>query len=247
MKFFQYIIRVLCITFVLLTHVSVLNAETISFTDSFNLSDSVNSGANTTGSFTDSLNRTQGISLSRFDPNLGVLNSYTVEFYGVQQYSIGNANFRDDDWANETKGLQRIQSMQVSINMAGANYSRTRSTRSSTCSDTGPLTGGASCSTSISGSTISFSGQQTSIFSPVSLANVTGLGTINSTVFQYGSMYTTETDGDDGYVNSRYGLLRTTGNVRITYEYTAVPVPAAAWLFGTALVGMVTLAKRKRA
>jgi len=35
--------------------------------------------------------------------------------------------------------------------------------------------------------------------------------------------------------------------VRISGDVTAVPIPAAAWLFGTGLVGLLAMARRKRA
>lgn len=39
----------------------------------------------------------------------------------------------------------------------------------------------------------------------------------------------------------------TNANVQVTYQYTsAVPVPAAAWLFASGLIGLAGLAKRKR-
>jgi hypothetical protein len=38
------------------------------------------------------------------------------------------------------------------------------------------------------------------------------------------------------------------GSYKVTYEYTvsAVPVPAAVWLFGTALLGLVGFSKRRK-
>ena len=34
--------------------------------------------------------------------------------------------------------------------------------------------------------------------------------------------------------------------VKVTYEYNAVPIPAAAWLFGSGLMGLVVISRRKQ-
>ncbi len=83
------------------------HAALVSTNASFFITDSVFSGANTTGSFTDSFFRTDTVSLAKFDSNLGTLNSVALEFLGVSQRSNGDANFRDDDNFSEVGGENR--------------------------------------------------------------------------------------------------------------------------------------------
>lgn len=228
-----------------LCYATAAQALSVSFSDSFSIARSVNSSANTTGSFTDNLNGTDYISLSRFDASLGTLDYFTLSFSDMEQYSTANANFKDDDWLNETAGYQRLQNLSLTTNVLGYTYYDDRTNRISTCSDTGGVTSGASCNTSLSGSTSYFHNQSTNVYNPGALATVTGPGSFTSTVYQYGGLYTTETDGDDGYVNSRYGYISSSGTVEITYHYSAyVPVPAAAWLFGSSLLALVGVRRR---
>jgi len=54
-------------------------------------------------------------------------------------------------------------------------------------------------------------------------------------------------DPETGYGKISAGV---SGGVSITYDYTpvsAVPVPAAVWLFGSGLLGLVGIARRKKA
>ena len=41
------------------------------------------------------------------------------------------------------------------------------------------------------------------------------------------------------------GSLRDTNPARIEYSFTVIPVPAAVWLFGSGLLGLVGIARRK--
>jgi hypothetical protein len=45
--------------------------------------------------------------------------------------------------------------------------------------------------------------------------------------------------------SDQYNALRAARNMNISFSVTAVPVPAAVWLFGSAIVGLVGLGRRK--
>ena len=73
-----------------------------------------------------------------------------------------------------------------------------------------------------------------------------GLGNVDIIVNQSANLLTDETDGDNGYVNTRNGQVSTHGNVSVTYSFTpvVVPVPTAVWLFGSTL-GLMGVMRRK--
>lgn len=222
-------------------------AAVMTTSSSFDIYDAASSGANVGGA-TDSLYASDSINLARFDGSLGTLNFVTLRFYSVRQTSYGTANYRDDDWLNETAGLTRLQNMRVySNNLFGiGSYNQSLSSRSATCSDTGGLRSGAACSAGLSSSTRSLSGWQLSSSNASVLANLTGSGSISSSIYQDGQLYTNETDGDDGYVTYRSGDLRSYGYVSLSYDYTPVPLPATAWLFTTSLITLAGIGRKRK-
>lgn len=228
---------------------NLANAAVVSYSASFNISDSVSSGANSQNPFSDSLNNSQILSLPKFNTSLGALNSVTVEYLSVAQRSEASASFKDGDAFHEVAGLQNLSSMRVTSDLFNLGYSRNFSNRSDTCTDGPNAFTSAACNTSINGFT-SFTGNSTTVLTAASyLAAATGTGSLLPTIRQFGTMFVNETDGDDGYIDNRFGFLRSTGTVRITYDYTepsAVPVPAAAWLFSSALIAIAGVKRRAR-
>lgn len=223
-------------------------AASVSTLASFSMSDSLTYSNNTSSAY-DSLGASDYVTLARFDSSLGTLNAVTLEYFNVYQTSGASASFKDDDWLSETSGLVRLQNMGITSSFLGFNYTRSRANRSATCSDTGGAFSGAVCSASLGSSGIYLGSASYTITNASTLALLTGSGTIGTTLYQNGNLYTDETDGDDGYVNSRYGSLSTSGYLRLTYNYTApavVPVPAAAWLMGSALLGLVGIGRSRR-
>ena len=219
-------------------------AATISFTTGWNTSNNgFSSGANVDNRF-DSLNAFSSRSISQFDPSLGILTSINIEFFNMSLSSSASANFRDDTLFSTVGGLQRLQNMFLDITMPNYSFNRSAFTRTDTCFDTSGLFSSSSCNTSLGFSTNSLSNASASLGS---LSTYTGLGSVNIGVSQNASLFTNETDGDNGYVNTRSGLVRTAGSVRVTYDYAVVPVPAATWLFGSGLIGLIGVARRKKA
>jgi hypothetical protein len=73
-------------------------------------------------------------------------------------------------------------------------------------------------------------------------ANSTDLAALLSHAIATNGDYTTPSGALTGYTNAR--LAR---NFNIQFNVTPVPIPAAVWLFGTGLAGVVALARRNRA
>jgi len=73
-------------------------------------------------------------------------------------------------------------------------------------------------------------------------------------VDQLGSVFNNETDGDDGFINSRNASLSSSGDIRVTYNYTAPPPPptpvsepAMLAVFALGLAGLGYVRHRKQA
>ncbi len=230
----------LVVALLLLSGWTTAQAATISFTTGWNTIRSINSGANVDNR-TDFLSDSSNRPISQFDPSLGILTGINIDFFGMSLSSRASANFRDDTLFSTVGGLQRLQSMSLGITMPNYSFSRFASTRTSTCSDTGGLFSGSSCNTNLSSRTNGLFSASTSLGS---LSAYIGPGFVNIGVRQNATLFTNETDGDNGYVNFRSGQVRTAGSVRVTYDYSVVPVPAAAWLFGSGLIGLIGVARR---
>jgi hypothetical protein len=71
-------------------------------------------------------------------------------------------------------------------------------------------------------------------------ANMSDLAALLSHAIATNGDYTTPSGALTGYTNAR--LPR---NFNIQFSVTPVPIPAAVWLFGTGLAGVVALARRK--
>lgn len=225
---------------------SSANALTVSTTKTWAMSDSYSSSANTTSAVSDYFSGSTQLLFDQFDASLGTLNSVTVTYNGLRIYTRAEADFRDDDWANETAGYQSIYGgMGGSISGAGFSFSRSSSTRTDTCADGWYATSGAACGTDIYGSYYYPAGTSSTTSSASLLTAFTGNGVMVANFNLGGRLYTNETDGDDGYITYRYGYVYGDGSMTIAYDYTPVPVPAAAWLFGSALFGLATVGRKR--
>lgn len=237
--------------FVLLaTSFSSAQALTITYTDSWSTNDSVSINSNSTSARNDSLADSDTLSVSLFDPALGILNSVRVIYDSIRLTSTAAARFRDTDIGQRTAGTQRLSNMGISILFAGINHTRTRSNRTDTCSSGIGGTSGATCTTSISSSTTSLSSLNRLITDSLGLSNFTGIGNREGTVRQTGSLFTDETNGDDGFIDSRSGRVNASGRLSVIYNYSKhppVPLPAAFWLFASAFTSIFYFRKRKTA
>lgn len=78
-----------------------------------------------------------------------------------------------------------------------------------------------------------------------SLASYIGLGTVSYSFVGSASDTSTATNGLLRGVQDYAYLVN--ADVTYTYSVPAVPVPAAVWLFGSGLIGLVGVARRKKA
>ena len=219
------------------------HAATITYTTGWNTSDGVSSGGNGP-LFTDNLSATTNRSISQFDPAMGILQGITIDIYGVRLTSSASANFLDDTVLSDVAGRQELRNMSINVTMPNYLYGRPRANRAATCSGSGGVFSGASCSTNLGSSTAALTGDNATL-GPLSA--YIGTGNVSISINQLGQLFTDETDGDNGYVNSRSGTVSTSGSIDVTYSYSVVPVPAALWLFGSGLLGLIGVARRKKA
>ncbi len=231
-----------------LTCFTSAQALTITHTDTWSTSRAVDSGSNSTAARTDSLINSDSFAVSLFDPTLGILNSVRVIYDVIRLTSSASARFVDSDVGQRTAGTQRLSGMGISITLAGINHNRSRSNRSTSCASGIGGINGAACTTSIGASTSTLSSLDTTLTNAIVLSQFTGNGNLQGTARQTGSLFTDETNGDDGFIDRRRGNVNASGTVRVIYDYSEhppVPLPAAFWLFASAMTGMLYFNRRK--
>lgn len=121
---------------------------------------------------------------------------------------------------------------------ANANVTMTSATATSTMTYTG-LFGANSTGNTITGSYLLGPGLYTLV---VGGANSTDLAALLSHAIATDGDYTMPSAALTGYMNAR--LAR---NFNIQFSVTPVPLPAAAWLFGSGVVSVIALARRRSA
>ncbi len=232
---------------VLISGFSSAHALTITYSDNWSTSDSVSTGSNSTSARTDSLNDIDTLSVSLFDPTLGILNSVRVIFDNMRLTSSASARFRDTDALQRTAGTQTLRNMGIAISFSPVSFSRNRSSRTDTCSTGVGGTSGATCTTFISSSTFNFNSFDTLLTDTSLIASFIGDGNRQGTARQTGTLFTDETNGDDGFIDSRGGSVSASGRLLVIYDYSEfppVPLPAAFWLFASAVTSLLYFNKK---
>lgn len=230
----------------LLGSFSSAQALTATFTDNWSTNKTYSSNSTVTGIQYDHLNDTDGLSISLFDPALGILNSVRVIYENIRFDNSASATFRDADRISTTEGRQLLATS-LTIDFAGIIYKKSALLRDVSCKDSSISSGGATCSTSLLSQPGSFSSLSRLLTDSSDLSLFTGNGNRTGFAFQEGLLTTQETDGDDGFIAKRRGNVNTSGTLKVIYdydEYPPVPLPAAFWLFASALSGMFCFRNR---
>jgi len=185
-------------------------------------------------------NWTDTLSFSKFDPSLGTLDS--VDFSLTGNVS-GSAGYESTDTSaamvyldlSALLTLIRPDSSTVVTSLPVTTVSELAS-----ASDGNPDYDGPSGST-FGGLSANLT-ETASSSSAGDLALFTGPGTINLGVFSMGK----SSGSGPGNLATLF-TSNASADVTVTYNYTtAVPVPAAVWLFGSGLLGLVGVARRKK-
>lgn len=192
---------------------------------SFSTSYSFESSSNLQGASTVNLNNyfDGNTSFNMFDGDLGTLDSVQIDITNILMDGDASTLFSDSDNGGRTSGLSALQNLHLDFSSPGFASSRFSSGIVDRCSD-GPRASGASCWTNLS--LYSLSSQINATLGGSSLGDYIGLGLWTLNIHQIGRIFNNEIDGDNGYVNYREASLTSSGDIKVTYNYTVAPPPS---------------------
>lgn len=185
-------------------------------------------------------NWTDTLSFSKFNPALGTLNSVTFKLTGNVS---GSAGYESQDTSPTIVSLDLAALLTL---MRPDTSTLVTSLPVANVIDNATAWDGTNDNAGTSGSTFStLSASVTETASSSSagdLALFTGPGIINLDVFAKG----TSSGNGGGNLTTQF-VTNAAADVTVTYNYTSpVPVPAAVWLFGSGLLGLVGVARHKK-
>lgn len=176
------------------------------------------------------------IALTKFNPDMGKLNSLTIGLSSVFTYQTRFENESPSAGSVVTKNLDQQLTIGTLLDTGKVNYTRNWSV--------GAYDGTINYA-GTSGFTVTENSGLTNVhlvFTGTDMATYVGTGNLLLDVFSHASFKGGFTGGNGSFLNSQ--TFATTAN--ITYDYTPVPVPAAFWLLGSGLVGLVGLRRKMR-
>lgn len=180
----------------------------------------------------------QTIQLSQFDPSLGTLTGVTFNLTStLSETGLSLSVSPQENGSDGSASADFTLTIDDGIT-SGALFDQTF-IHSVSCSGSGPCTN--------ADTTFDFEIFDDA-FSAAVLAGYQGMSTYNVTVSQLIDLSATSAGGSDSGFASASFAGGWQGSIAVTYTYdeVVVPIPAAAWLFGSGLLGLLGTVKRKR-
>jgi len=175
------------------------------------------------------------IALQQFIPSMGTLNSITLDLSAIFNYGTQFENKSPNSGSTVTKTIdQRLTIGSTLLDTGNANYSRNWTV--------GKYDGLVDYA-GTSGFTVSDTNGATNVhltFTGADMASYIGTGTLPLAVSSYADFSGGFTGGNGSFINTQNFNTAAT----VTYDYTPTPIPAAAWMFGSGLVGLVGIRRR---
>ena len=232
---------------ILLSITHVTSAETISFTSGpFNASTEI--AADTSGSFGNSF-PVDVTGLSQFDPSLGILTDVT--FNVLSGEFSWNLEIAGDPLTNEFEGIYTAEVQGDLLYQSGMSFLVLEGVVDSIegfCA--GDQSFGDFCFDA-NGNNLDYEFDSFDVdrdLSEFDLADIIGTGDVTNLSLDVVLFNESFDEVTEFAFLEVFGIAEITNAVvEVTYEFTAVPVPAAVWLFGSAILGLAGLARRKSA
>jgi hypothetical protein len=176
----------------------------------------------------------RSIALTQFNSSMGTLNSITLDLSSVFNYGTGFEN-RSSSGSTVTKNI--VQQLRIGslLDTGLVNYNRTWSV----AQYDGTLNYAGT-----SGFTVSENSCATNVHLTLTGAAMTayiGGSDVLFDVFSHASFISGGFSGGNGSFMNTQNFVTTAS---VTYDYTPVPLPAAVWLLGSGLAGLVSLRRR---
>jgi hypothetical protein len=182
------------------------------------------------------------ISLSQFNPSLGTLNSVTIALTSDFNYLTTLTNTQPSTGKPATGTFTIYQQLQINAlgqtmldtGTADPNNYPTGYTYKTTLSNIAPGITGTDNATNVkpTSNTLTISG--------AALAAYIGSGNLGFNIYSTASEYESISGGN--YRSS--GTTKFDATATVTYNFTPVPIPAAVWLFGSGLLGIIGLRRK---
>lgn len=205
------------------------------------------------GAVSGSFDNSQSFSFNFFDPALGDLNSVDILIDGVASLSVF-AGMLDEtlelpETIFDTFGVVTASDLGIGFGFPGfapADTFLSFPDQSDSCFDERVFTQGRALCIAAIIESLPFSASLSSSDLSV-LPNFIGTGTGSVEFEQSGFWTAVVTDGR--FSASNFTSFDTSGSFEVVYTYSPVspvPIPAAFWLFGTALVGFIGISRRRK-
>ncbi|NVN90131.1 MAG: VPLPA-CTERM sorting domain-containing protein [Desulfuromonadales bacterium] len=182
------------------------------------------------------LEKDGSIALTKFNLSQGTLNSVTLDLSSVFDYVTKFENKSPNSGSTITKSLDQ----QLTIGGNLLDTGKVNYTRNWTVQKFDNVIDYAGTS----GFTVSESSGSTSVhltLTGAAMASYIGTGNLLLDVYSHASFTGGFTGGNGDFRNTQNFVTSAT----VTYDYTPTPIPAAAWLLGSGLMGLAGIRRKK--